>query len=972
MKTVSFRIGSAVLFSASRAAWLCAGMAVCAVLQVCGVPLSEREALARLAVWMRDHPVMGVAAGRQVKSVESFSADGTAYHLYVVSFAPCGYAVLNSDDRLPLAVAFSASSKVSLADRPDNSFRAVLLAQSGLTGQKLASLGPADEPVVNYLSTAKEGKQSVEQYGPYLETLWDQCYPYNLDCPDTTNAMVGYNGRVPTGCAPTAYAQVLRYHRWPLYGHGSHSYTDAAGSVTGTHSVVFSNQLDWDIMQIAYDPWVVSGQEGDTAVADLMYRLGVAAEADYESGGTSSSIQTLGERINTYLYFEQPVYANNQAALLPDLQEDLTNGYPAVVAIPGHAIVADGLLDYFGDISYHLNYGWGGYNNGWYAAGDVNGSALAYGCTSIRPKLMAFPRDMVVNAIDDEPVELEWILPFKREAEAASLLIKRLSPQSGAWSSAADDLEHAVVNGWSVQSGGRNGDCWYTGPNGVTSLTLTDEFIPASDTTLNFWIKFMLGSATFTVAVSADGGETFTTLFETNNNPVASWHYVQTGLGTYTGQRVLIRFALGNGSYYAGGGVWLDDLSLSSGAWSRWTDFAQDSTLAAYRFSEQRTLLDECADFSVFELTTQDPVYTQDWTVDAAGGVSSCFFKAVPEYTGGKYHLTSRSPVTPTSATRLLFSWQRLLYTDMFRVLISSDRSNFTEVWSAAAFSDWTEQAIPLGAYAGQPIYIRLEYVGGGYYDGGGVWIDKVWLQEAQLPEIEYQPVHYTELEPLAAGSYTLAAAVADTNGAWHALGPAFTLTVQPRYTYREEGDGSVTITSYVADGVRLALPSELDGMTVSGIATGAVSSAALESVLIPGTVTNIEAGAFAGTDLLERVFFAGDAPTAPGTLFDGMSLTVYYLPGAYGWGATFGGRPTVLWNPAIQSGATFGFSAGSFGFQVSGTAGIPVLIEAVDNLSTGIWDAVIDTALDGSGFLNFSDTASAGAPARFYRINFP
>ncbi|MDD4622497.1 MAG: hypothetical protein PHG71_04600, partial [Kiritimatiellae bacterium] len=64
--------------------------------------------------------------------------------------------------------------------------------------------------------------------------------------------------------------------------------------------------------------------------------------------------------------------------------------------------------------------------------------------------------------------------------------------------------------------------------------------------------------------------------------------------------------------------------------------------------------------------------------------------------------------------------------------------------------------------------------------------------------------------------------------------------------------------------------------------------------------------------------------------------------------------------------------SAGSFGFQVSGTAGIPVLIEAVDNLSTGIWDAVIDTALDGSGFLNFSDTASAGAPARFYRINFP
>ncbi|GEM_PF-5570893 len=805
--------------AALRMALLTVVMVVCGLSPVLGAPLSERAALDRMSIWMQGHPVMGAAAGRTVERVEAFPSGDEPYRVYVVSFAPCGYAVLNSDDRLRLVVTFSADTAVSLADRPDNSFRAALLTHVERTGQKLDDMGSAGSPDLTYLRSVKPGLQSVEQYGPYLETQWDQCNPYNLDCPFDPDYWPGYGTNAPTGCTPAAYAQVLYYHRWPLYGHGLHSYTDNEGSITNAHSADFSDPFDWSVMQTNYNPWL-DEQEGDTAVADLMYRLGVAADADYESGGTGSSIQTLGERIHEYLYFEQPVYTNDQAALLTALDADLQNGYPAVVAIPGHAIVADGLLDDNGDISYHINYGWGGYNNGWWPADDVDGDPISYGCTSIRPMLMALPTEQTVDAVEGMPIELNWLLPVKRADEASSLLIKRLAQQSGTWSSSAESLDYTTSSGWSLVSGGRSGNCWYTGPNGYTGMTLTDEFIPAADTKLNFWMKYKLGTATFTVSVSTNGGDTFTSKQQWNTHTDLAWVSTNVNLSAYAGQRILIRFELSSGSYYSNGGVWLDDLSLSSGAWHRWVDFTEDTALAT--------------------------------------------------------------------------------------------RSG------------------------------------------------------------EYQPVHYTSLTNISPGSYTLAAVIEDTAETQHALGPSFVLNVQPLYTYREEGGGNVTITSYAVTGDRLVLPAVLDGMTVTGIATGAISNAGLVSVLVPSSVTGIEAGAFAGSDALERAFFAGDAPTASGTLFSSTSVIVYYLPGTDGWGGTFGGRSAVCWNPEVQTGATFGFSAGSFGFKVAGTAGIPLLIEAVENLSTGVWDTVVETALDGNGFLNFTDPASSGVPAKFYRLNFP
>jgi len=72
-----------------------------------------------------------------------------------------------------------------------------------------------------------------------------------------------------------------------------------------------------------------------------------------------------------------------------------------------------------------------------------------------------------------------------------------------------------------------------------------------------------------------------------------------------------------------------------------------------------------------------------------------------------------------------------------------------------------------------------------------------------------------------------------------------------------------------------------------------------LASVTIPSNVTNIEDFAFDNCASLTKIYFKGNAPSISRWWHIAAGadvVTVYYLPGTTGWGATFGGRPTALW----------------------------------------------------------------------------
>ncbi|MGA2174409.1 MAG: leucine-rich repeat domain-containing protein [Verrucomicrobiota bacterium] len=145
-----------------------------------------------------------------------------------------------------------------------------------------------------------------------------------------------------------------------------------------------------------------------------------------------------------------------------------------------------------------------------------------------------------------------------------------------------------------------------------------------------------------------------------------------------------------------------------------------------------------------------------------------------------------------------------------------------------------------------------------------------------------------------------------------------------------------------------------------------------LTSITIPSSVNNIGRYAFEGCPELASIYFTGNAPTTNLNVFEDDNATVYYLPGATGWSGSFDGRPAMLWNPAIQTAdGSFGVSNNHFGFNVTGTTNIPIVVEACTNLANSVWTSLRTLTLT-NGSIYFSDFKWTNYPCRYYRIAAP
>jgi hypothetical protein len=143
---------------------------------------------------------------------------------------------------------------------------------------------------------------------------------------------------------------------------------------------------------------------------------------------------------------------------------------------------------------------------------------------------------------------------------------------------------------------------------------------------------------------------------------------------------------------------------------------------------------------------------------------------------------------------------------------------------------------------------------------------------------------------------------------------------------------------------------------------------------------------AFEGCTSLKGVYFYGNAPTftqggeipilgvpdAPGVFDGSTNVTVYYLPGTLGWGATFADRPTAPWvlpYPIIlKNSPSFGLQTNGFGFTISWATNVPVVVEASASLLNRTWTPLATNTLV-NGVSQFSDKDWKNHPARFYRV---
>jgi hypothetical protein len=191
---------------------------------------------------------------------------------------------------------------------------------------------------------------------------------------------------------------------------------------------------------------------------------------------------------------------------------------------------------------------------------------------------------------------------------------------------------------------------------------------------------------------------------------------------------------------------------------------------------------------------------------------------------------------------------------------------------------------------------------------------------------------------------------------------------------------GSYTIPNSVTSigGIAFSNCTGLTSVTipnsVTNIGVAAFSfCASLTNVTIPNSLASIEYLVFAWCTSLTGGYFKGNAPSVDSLAFYGDNdATVYYLPGATGWGPTFGGLPTALWKPEMQTGdASFGIQTNQFGFNIAWASGQIVVVDACTNLANPSWFPLQTNTLSDDSF-HFSDREWTNHPARFYRLRSP
>lgn len=269
---------------------------------------------------------------------------------YVFNNDAGGFVIIAGDDAVTPVLGYTSTGSFDAENLPDG-LKDLLKSYE----RQIAALG--DSYVANQTATrtAFTGEKLLNT------AKWNQSNPFNKYTPNN----------YVTGCVATAGAIVMKHHGYPAKGTGSHSYTWNGKTLTAN----FEHNYDWASMPAKYDGTNDAAFDG---VARLMADLGVAVEMQYAKNGSGAYIGDMISALQTYFGYSKLTYL----ASIDDMEAEAWNAklrgeidanrpilYSASDASAGgHSFIIDG----YKDESFSVNWGWGGYCNGFYQIGALN------------------------------------------------------------------------------------------------------------------------------------------------------------------------------------------------------------------------------------------------------------------------------------------------------------------------------------------------------------------------------------------------------------------------------------------------------------------------------------------------------------------------------------------------------------------------------------------------------------------------
>jgi hypothetical protein len=380
---------------------------------------------------------LSTAKGAQKLDIQLVHTSATRgdvdYYVFNVS-GDNGFVIVAGDDRVKPILAYSTTGRFNPNDIADGFEFTLNSFCEEIQYVRDNNLAVTPDIKAEWTSVAATGKINQDRatravVGPLCQTIWNQNYPWNSQCPEDAE---GSGGHVYAGCVATAMAQVMKFYDWPPMGTGTHTYIPsgypqqtANFGETEYHFELMPNELD-----------SLSTEEDYFYIAQFQHHCGIAVDMQYGGNGSGAYSDDVPSALRNYFRYNCDDHITNDnwwgqtytnEEWIQMLKEGgLDENIPLYYSGQddnwqgGHAFVCDGYdeNDYF-----HFNWGWSGRDDAWCPIGALNTTKYAFNMMNgftghiipNSPEYLNRPENItdfeVVENADMTSVRISWTNP---------------------------------------------------------------------------------------------------------------------------------------------------------------------------------------------------------------------------------------------------------------------------------------------------------------------------------------------------------------------------------------------------------------------------------------------------------------------------------------------------------------------------------------------------------------------------------
>lgn len=277
-----------------------------------------------------------------------------AKYLYVFNLSTGGYVIVSGEPTTESIIGYSTSGKIDKNNLPSN----LKAALNGYENEIKSSIGTKE-----LLSRADASPQYTKAIAPLVKVKWNQHSPYDKYTPYVNGQ------KTPTGCVPTAMAQLMGHYKWPEKGHGYITHGFVENDKLRIDSInLDTTPIDWANMCDTYRGNETEAQK--EAVAMLMRMCGYACNVTYNPSGSGANGYAPKYALKEHFYYKSKyiAYWGDQQDKWTSMYEALKAQKPLICSVKGlgndpHEVIVDG-CDKNG--FFHINFGWGGSSDGYF------------------------------------------------------------------------------------------------------------------------------------------------------------------------------------------------------------------------------------------------------------------------------------------------------------------------------------------------------------------------------------------------------------------------------------------------------------------------------------------------------------------------------------------------------------------------------------------------------------------------------